>query len=174
MTENTSISRIPSELPHMRVFSLFPDTEFMVFFAATQGDLPDDSVRRELRVLAIHDRADQKRSVVGTVVTDVISGAIGGGTWAAIAATYTALAKHLKRSHGTAPADARTVVQRLTEASGHILGPEPPTLDNLRLKQLEDKRWEAQFTCRGIGVRATLDPSAALIKWSQTNASKSR
>ncbi len=68
--------------------------------------------------------------------------------------------------------DAETVIRRLTEASAHVLGPEPPALENLKLWQLEDKRWEAQFTCHRIGVQATLGPSVTIVRWSQANAAK--
>lgn len=167
MTENTSITRPSEEFPYVRVFELLPGEEFMVFLAASEGELPDDSVRRELRIIAIQDRNDQERSVLGTIITDVISGAIGGATWAAIAATYAALAKYLSRKHGTPSADAATIVRRLTAASEKIPGPQPAALERLKVRQLEDKRWEAEFTRHGIAVRATLDPGGTIVKWSQ-------
>jgi hypothetical protein len=167
MTENTTIAHLPNEFPHVRVFELLPAKEFMVFFASSEGGLPDDHVRLELRVLALHDRKAEKRSVIGIIATDVISGAIGGAAWDAIKATYAALAEYLSRKHGTPVADAAAVVQRLTAASEKILGPEPPTLERLKLTQLKDNRWEAEFTRQRVAVRATLDPSGTIVRWSQ-------
>lgn len=167
MTEDATIARPQDGLPYVRVFELIHGSEFMVFFAASEDELPDDHVRRELRVLALHDREDQKRSVTGTIVTDVISGAIGGGTWAAISRTYTALAEYLKRKHGSRAADATVIIERLAVASEKLLGPAPPALEDVKVRQLEDSRWEAQFTRHGIAVRATLDPGGTVIKWRQ-------
>lgn len=169
MTENTSAQSQPAEFSHVRVFALRSGAEFMVFFAPSEDGLPDDRVRLELRVLALRDRDDFKRSVLGTIASDVTSGAIGGATWAAIASTYTALAEYLKQKHGAPSADVATVVRRLTEAGAHIPGP-ASLLENLQIKHLEDKRWEARFTRSGVAVRATLDPSATIVRWIEREA----
>jgi hypothetical protein len=170
VTENSSAPDQPAECSHVRAFALRSGAEFVVFFASSEAELPDDQVRLELRVLAIRDRKDQKRSVLGTIASDVISGAIGGATWAAIASTYTALAEYLKRKHGAPTADVATVVHRLTEAGAHIPGSRGSALENLQIKQLEDKRWEAKFTRSGVAVRATLDPGATIVRWTERGA----
>jgi hypothetical protein len=167
MTENTTITGQFGESLSMRVFELLSAEEFLIFFAASDSDLPGNNVRLELRVLAIHDRQIANRSMVGVIVTDVVSGAIGGAAWDAIKATYTALAEYLRRKHDAPAVDAAAIVQRLTAASERILGPGSTAFENLKMKQLEDLRWEAEFTSHGVAVRATVDPGGNVVKWNQ-------
>ena len=139
----------------------------MAFFAPSDSELPGEDVGLELQVLAIHDRQIETRNTVGIIATDIISGVIGGAAWDTIKMTYTALADYLRRKHGAPAVDAAVIVARLTVASEKILGPGPPPLEKLKLKQLKDLRWEAEFTSHGIAVRATIDPAGSVVKWSQ-------
>lgn len=167
MTENTSTADQSNGYLYLRAFELLPGAEYVVFFAASDTELPGEDVRRELRVLALHDRQIETRSTTGIVATDIISGVIGGAAWDAMKATYTALASYLRRKHGTPAVDAAAIAQRLTAASEEILGPGPAPLDKLKLKQLKDLRWEAEFTSHGIDVKATIDPAGTVVKWNQ-------
>jgi hypothetical protein len=166
MTETNMINHHPNSLPCMRVFELIPGSEYMVFFAASEEDLPDDNVRRELKLVAIRNRDQQKRSLLGTVIADIVAGAIGGAAWDSIKATFTATAAYLKRKHGTPTTDAATVLQRIQAASNNILGPAPGPV-TAKVRQLDDRRWDAEFARHGISVKATLDPGGTIIKWSQ-------
>jgi len=155
-------------LPVARVFELAADTEFMVFLAADENDLPGDAVRRELRVAARHCRGARRRGLVDTLISDGTAGLIGGAAWTGLATMLTATTAYLSnRARSAVVTDVTTVAARLKTACEQITGTPPARLSDATIKRLDDGRWSAEFTYDGVAVHAILDPSCSIISWTQ-------
>ena len=149
-----------------RAFELLGGSEHIVFLAADERGLPGDGVRRELRVLARQSSDETSRSVIGAVLTDGISGIIGGAAYAGLAATCTATVAYLRgRNDLPAVTDAATVIKRLKMACVEIYGSAPREFSALAVQRLDDGRWNVQFRYEGTAVRALLDPGCSIILW---------
>jgi hypothetical protein len=170
---NTGLPSGPgTELPAVRVFELLNGSEYAVFFARGEDELPNENVGRELRALARRTQNAATRGVVDVVTADVISGLIGGAAWAAVAQALVATTSYLRRRRGSAPAaDKATVSLRLETASMKILMEVPPPLAKADIEHLEDGRWSAEFTYQGDTIRAAADPGAMIVTWTRKPSS---
>jgi predicted aspartyl protease len=150
----------------VRVFEIISGSEFVAAFAASEAELPDDSVRRELRIIARHGRNVPTRGVADTLLSDGIAGVVGTGAWLTLAATFTATSAWLRRlSQRGKVHDAATVADRLRTASEHILGSAPSSFDKTFIQQHKDGHWHAEFTCNNVRVTAKIDSTGSVIAW---------
>lgn len=172
MTNTGLSSGAETELPAVRVFEVLSGSEYVVFFAAREEELPSQNVGRELRALARRAQNGATRGVVDVITTDVISGLIGGAAWAAAAHALVATTSYLRRRRSTVPvADKATVTIRLETASMNILMEVPPTMAEADIEHLKDGRWLTEFTYQGHTIRAAADPGAMIVTWTRKPSS---
>lgn len=172
MTNTSMLSGAGTELPAVRVFELLNGSEYAVFFARREDELPDENVARELRVLARRTQNAATRGAVDVMTADVISGLIGGAAWAAAARALVATTAYLRRRRSSATAaDKATVSIRLETASMKILMEVPPPLAKADIEHLEDGRWLTEFTYQGDTIRAAADPGAMIVTWTRKTSS---
>jgi hypothetical protein len=168
MTTRGVLPGTGSDLPAVRVFELLNGSEYAVFFAARDEELPSENVGTELRALARRSQNAATRGVADVMTADVISGLIGGAAWAAVAKALVATTSYLRRRRDSTPAaDKATVSMRLETASMKILMEMPPTLAEADIRRLEDGRWSAEFTYQGDTIRVAADPGATIVTWTR-------
>jgi hypothetical protein len=168
MTGSGIVPGTADELPAVRVFELARGSEYAVFFAAREEDLPNENVRAELRALARRNRNAATRGVVDVVITDAVSGLIGGAAWAAVTKALVATTSYVRSRRVSSPVvDEATLSIRLETASMKILMEVPPSLTSAQFERLDDGRWSAGFTYQGDSIRIAADPGATVVTWTR-------
>ena len=152
----------------VQVLELTTGTEFIVFFAPLEADLPGDGVRRELRIAARLARNVPTRGIAESLINDGIAGIIGAGASAGLASAFTATTAWLRRfGKDREVNDVQTVMARLKTASEQILGTAPSSVDEATIKQRADGQWHAAFVYRNFNVTATLNSAGSVVTWKQ-------
>jgi hypothetical protein len=163
---------VDESLNAVRVFELIPDTEYFVFLADRDDQLPGQEVERELRMAVNLGRnAEERRGVVDTLLADVVAGIVGGTSWGAIAMMLGATTSYLRDRKQLPPVtDAAVVVARVRSACDQIMPDAAPAIEFTDVRQLANGCWTASFTQRGVAVKVVLDPACSIISWERTTS----
>jgi hypothetical protein len=152
----------------IRVFQLRTGTEFVVFFADREADLPDEGVGRELRAAA-RRYGSPTRSVTATILNDGLAGIIGAGVSAPLAAYLPATMKWLMPRRQKPRLDDVAGVMRLIRSTcEEVVGSAPNSLRDATFEKDADGRWHVTFSYRDLHIKAVVEPTGAAVTWEQT------